>query len=108
MLKTLRTLLCVYALICLCGLWITAQSQEQPRLPSNVIEAIEFRGVQHVSQDTLRALIHSKVGDVYDEETVHRDVGTLWNTNRFDDVEVKKETGNRGGILLRFELEERS
>lgn len=108
MLKTLRTLLCVYALVCLCGLWITAQSKPKPRLPSNVIEAIEFRGVQHVSPGTLRARIRSKVGNVYDEQTVHRDVGSLWNTHRFDDIEVKKETGNRGGILLRFELRERS
>jgi outer membrane protein assembly factor BamA len=107
MLKTLRMLLCVNALVCLCGLSMTAQSQHQPRLPSNVIEAIEFHGVQHVSQDALRATIHSKVGDVYDEEVVHRDVGALWNTNRFVDIEVRKETGNRGGILLRFELKER-
>jgi outer membrane protein assembly factor BamA len=108
MLKTLRMLLCVNALVCLCGLSMTSQSQQQPRLPSNVIEAIEFRGVEHVSQDTLRALISSKVGDVYDEEAVHRDVGALWNTNRFDDIEFEKETGNRGGIIIRFELKERS
>jgi outer membrane protein assembly factor BamA len=105
--KTLRSLLGISTLVCLCGIWTAAQSQQPSRLPSNVIEAIEFRGVEHVSQNTLRATIRSKVGDVYDEDAVHRDVGTLWNTNRFYDIEVKKETGNRGGVILSFILTER-
>src|SRR5580693_2082851 len=51
----------------------------------DTIEAIEFRGVRRVPQDTLRALIFSRVGDKYDPETVHRDEMALWNTGRFDD-----------------------
>src|ERR1035437_10389906 len=34
-------------------------------LASDVIEAIEFRGSRRVPQDTLRALIFSRKGDVY-------------------------------------------
>src|ERR1700675_3089236 len=39
----------------------------------DVIEAIEFRGARRVPQDTLRALIFTKRGDKYDEDTLHRD-----------------------------------
>src|SRR5277367_6098807 len=50
--------------------------------PENVIEDIQFRGARRVPQDTLRALIFTKKGDVYDEDTLHRDFMTLWNTGR--------------------------
>src|ERR1700761_384724 len=39
----------------------------------NIIEGVEFRGQHKVPQDTLRALIYTKKGDVYDEEAIHRD-----------------------------------
>ena len=57
----------------------------------NIIEGVDFRGQQKVPQDTLRALIYTKKGDVYDEEAIHRDFIALWNTGRFDDLRVEKE-----------------
>src|ERR1700721_2452949 len=41
------------------------------RPPSDTIESIEFRGARRVPQDTLRAMIISKKGDTYDEESLH-------------------------------------
>jgi outer membrane protein insertion porin family len=73
----------------------------------NVIEAVDFRGQRKVPQDTLRALIYTKKGDIYDEEAIHRDFIALWNTGRFDDIRVTRETGPNGGIILTFNVVER-
>ncbi len=74
---------------------------------ANIIEGVDFRGQRKVPQDTLRALIYTKRGDVYDEESIHRDFTALWNTGRFDDLRIESEKGPEGGILLRFVVTER-
>jgi outer membrane protein insertion porin family len=51
-------------------------------------------------------MLLSKAGDVYDEATVRRDFTTLWNTGRFDDIQLKTETGERGGVIVRFVVTE--
>ncbi|HEX4276394.1 MAG TPA: outer membrane protein assembly factor BamA [Bryobacteraceae bacterium] len=81
--------------------------QALPPVGSNVVEGIEFRGARRVPQDTLRSMIFSKVGDVYNEETLRRDFMALWNTNRFDDIKLETEKGERGGIVVRFVVTER-
>jgi len=84
-----------------------AQPGQAAPLASDVVEGIEFRGARRVPQDTLRALIFSKVGDVYNEDTLRRDFMALWNTNRFDDIRIETEKGERGGIIVRFVVVER-
>ena len=74
--------------------------------PEDVIEAIEFRGARRVRQDTLQALIVSKKGDKFDEETLHRDFIALWNSGRFDDIRIEREPGKTGWII-RFVVVER-
>ena len=78
-----------------------------PALAANVIEAIQFRGARRVPQDTLRAMIFSKSGDVYNEDTLRRDFQLLWNSNRFDDIKLETERGERGGIVVTFAVVER-
>jgi outer membrane protein insertion porin family len=80
----------------------------QPAQPQagEVIEAIEFRGARRVPQDTLRAMIFTKKGDVFNEEALRRDFMSLWNTGRFDDIRLEAEKGATG-IILRFVLTER-
>lgn len=77
---------------------------QQPSAPpaSKVVEGIEFRGVRDMAPETLKALLHCKVGDVYDEETLRNDFSALWKTGRFEDVQVKTEPGPRGGVIIRF------
>jgi len=77
-----------------------------PAPAGNVIEAIEFRGARRVPQDTLRALIFSKKGDVFNEDALHRDFMALWNTGRFDDIRLETEPG-KSGLLVRFVVTER-
>lgn len=72
----------------------------------DVLEAIEFRGSRRVPQDTLRALIISKKGDRYSEDSLNRDFMALWNTARFDDIRLEREAG-RTGWVIRFIVTER-
>src|ERR1700679_2681977 len=46
-------------------------------LAPDVIEGIDFRGSRRVPQDTLKALIFERVGDVYSEENMRRDYMAL-------------------------------
>jgi outer membrane protein insertion porin family len=80
---------------------------QQAPLGADVVESIQFRGARRVPQDTLRAMIFSKVGDVYNEETLRRDFMALWNTNRFDDIRLETEKGDRGGLVVTFVVTER-
>ncbi|HVP46796.1 MAG TPA: outer membrane protein assembly factor BamA [Bryobacteraceae bacterium] len=77
-----------------------------PVAAGNVIEAIEFRGARRVPQDTLRALIITRKGDVYNEDALHRDFMALWNTGRFDDIRLETEPG-KTGLIVRFVVTER-
>ena len=74
--------------------------------PENVIQSIGFRGARRVPQDVLRAQIVSKDGDPLDEEQLDHDYVALWNTNRFNDIRLLKEPGDRGWIIT-FDLVER-
>jgi outer membrane protein insertion porin family len=67
--------------------------------PDNVIESISFRGARRVRQDTLQALIYTKKGDPFTEESLHRDFMQLWNSGRFDDIRIEREPGKEGWII---------
>jgi outer membrane protein insertion porin family len=97
------------ALIAACSL-ITVWAQNPPAvrpLAANVIENIEFRGLSHVPVDTVKTLVHSKAGDVYSDEALRKDFASLWNTGRFDDIRLKSEKGERGGLIVSFTVTER-
>ncbi len=83
---------------------IPATRPGQP--PENIIEAIEFRGARRVRQDTLQALIFTKKGDQFDQDSLHRDFISLWNSGRFDDIRIEREPGKTGWII-RFVVVER-
>jgi outer membrane protein insertion porin family len=83
-----------------------AQDARQAQSTSNKIEAVEIKGAKRVSADTLKALVTTKPGDTYDAKAVQRDFNRLWNTGRFSDVSVKKDTGDHGGIVVRFTVTE--
>jgi outer membrane protein insertion porin family len=72
----------------------------------DVIVSIEFRGARRVPQETLRALISTKKGDIFNQDALHRDFMALWNTGRFDDVRLETET-DKTGLIVRFVVTER-
>jgi outer membrane protein insertion porin family len=82
-----------------------AEANKPPQGP--VIEDIEFRGERRIPQDTLRALIFTKKGDIYNEDALRRDFMALWNSGRFDDIRLETEPGTHGGIIVRFVVTER-
>ena len=86
---------------------VEAQQPPAPAVTNEVIELIEFRGSRRVPQDTLRALIFTKRGDLYNQQQLNRDFITLWNTQRFDDIRMERERGDGGGWLVRFVVTER-
>jgi len=74
---------------------------------TDVIDGIEFRGSRRVPQDTLRAIIFTKRGDLYNDQALHRDLITLWNQGRFDDIRMERERAETGGWIVRFIVVER-
>lgn len=84
-----------------------AAAPPKPVEVSDVIDAIEFRGSRLVPQDTLRAIIFTKRGDFYDDQALHRDLMTLWNQGRFDDIRLERERSETGGWIVRFVVVER-
>ena len=76
------------------------------QLAGQVVEGIEIRGARRVPQDTLKAMMLTKPGDIYSDEGVRRDFMILWNTKRFDDVRLETEPG-RSGVIVRFVVTER-
>jgi len=84
------------------------KTPEQAKAPGGkVIEAIIFTGARRVPQDTLRSLISTKKGDIYNEDELHRDFMSLWNSGRFDDLRLETEPGTNGGVIVRFVVTER-
>ena len=86
---------------------VPADYKPQPSPISKVIEAIEFRGAQNVRPEMLKAAVESKVGDVFDEAAVRRDFAALWKTGRFNDIQVKTDPGNHGGVVVVFVMTQR-
>jgi outer membrane protein assembly factor BamA len=108
-LMTRNAFVCLASFVCLSiGLTVQAQDAPKPKPPSNKIEAVEIKGAKRVPEDTLKSLVTIKPGDTYDEKAVRRDFDNLWNTGRFSDITVKKDTGDRGGVVIIFIVTERS
>ena len=79
-----------------------AAAQPAPaRPPEDVVEAIIFRGLRRVPQDTLRTIVLTKEGDKFDKDALDHDMVALWNTNRFNDVNWGYEPGQKGWIITR-------
>jgi outer membrane protein insertion porin family len=98
-------------LTCFFGLMmvLAQDSPTAPVSPAGIgqrIEGIEFRGLRRVPQDTMRATLHIKVGDILNEESLRQDFQALWNSKRFDDIQVKTETDADGGLVVVFIVKE--
>ena len=84
----------------------TTPNQLPAAANGEVIEGIDFRGARRVPQDTLKAIISEKVGDIYSPDAMRRDFTTLYNQGRFDDIRVETEQG-KTGIIIHWILVER-
>jgi len=88
------------------------EGQNSPAPPSEsqkVIDRIEFVGNRRVRNETLKARIFSREGDLYNTETLRRDFQALWNSQFFEDIKLRTEDSpaNRNGKIIIFEVRER-
>jgi outer membrane protein insertion porin family len=76
---------------------VEAQPTPTPQLkPGQLyIDSVDVRGSRRVPSETLKALLVTKPGDIYDEEILRRDFMALWNQGRFDDIRLEVEPGER-------------
>ena len=86
-----------------------SQQQQEPAQQTYTIERIDFVGNRRVRNDTLKARIFSREGDVYNEETLRRDFEALWNTQFFEDIKLRVEDSpdKPHEKIIIFELKER-
>jgi outer membrane protein insertion porin family len=90
------------------GLLAAAAQQAQQNEPQPFVEEIDFVGNRRIRKDTLLARIFTRQGDPYNEETLRRDFQALWNTQFFEDVQLRVEDGGKpGGKVIVFEVKER-
>jgi len=68
--------------------------------PGQRVENVSFRGARRVAQETLRALIDTRSGEVYSEATVKRDVAKLRDTRVQVDVTPT-------GVIVTFLVKEK-
>ncbi|MBI1738873.1 MAG: hypothetical protein HYR58_06460, partial [Acidobacteria bacterium] len=74
-------------LVCVGGAGAPPLFAQQPS--ATVIQRIEIVGNRRIPRDTLKARIFSREGDVYNEESLHRDFQALWNTQFFEDIRLE-------------------
>lgn len=88
------------ALLMACGAAALAQQRIE------VIEDVRLVGNRRIPEDTIKFYVQTKKGDQYSEDRVRLDWHSLWNTNFFKDVQVIREDGKTGPIII-FRVVER-
>lgn len=71
------------------------------------IEAIDFKGLKGLTEETLRYYLGLEVGKTLDEETLNKNIKELWDRSLIDDLVVAKEATPDGGVKLTITIEER-
>lgn len=61
-----------------------------------IIESIEPKGNRRIPRETIMAHVYTRAGDVYDENSLQRDLRSVWNTGYFEDVRIEREPSPRG------------
>lgn len=74
-------------------------SQTQPSQTSQTIEDIRVDGNRRIPRETIQSRVYTRVGDIYDESALQRDLRSVWNTGYFDDVRIEREQGSKGWII---------
>lgn len=65
----------------------------------DLIVDIQVHGSRRIPQETVKARIFSRVGDVYDQTAIERDFNSLWNTGYFEDIRFEREETTKGWII---------
>jgi outer membrane protein insertion porin family len=77
----------------LCGL--VPKSFAAPQA-GQLIEDIDVSGNRRIPTETVKSRIYTRVGDVYDETALQRDLRSVWNSGYFEDVRMEREQSPKG------------
>jgi outer membrane protein insertion porin family len=66
---------------------------------AQIIENIDIVGNRRVPTETVKARIYTRVGDVYDEAALQRDLRSVWNSGYFEDVRMEREQSAKGWTI---------
>ena len=72
---------------------------------SAIITGIEYRGNKLYGQEEMNLFISSKIGDIFNSETLQKDINTIYRTGFFSDVGADTQSFS-GGIKIIFTLVE--
>jgi outer membrane protein insertion porin family len=67
---------------------------------TDVISGIIVTGNRRIPQETIKARIFSKAGDIYDPAALERDFNSLWNTGYFEDIKFLREQTPKGWNII--------
>ena len=102
--KIMRRLLAALLLPLVLSGGIPARAQES--VNGRTIEAIEFRGLKALPEDTLRYYLGLEQGKPLDEEALNRNIKQLWDRNLVDDISVES-VPTPAGVKLVITVTER-
>jgi outer membrane protein insertion porin family len=71
----------------------------------NIITEILVHGNRRIPQETIRARLFTRAGDVLDQGALERDFSSLWNTGYFEDIRFEKEQTPKGWRLHIYVIE---
>jgi outer membrane protein insertion porin family len=80
------------------------QAQEGTKTPTISAIHIRFVGTANVTEQLVRANLQLREGNDADDTSIDRDIRTLYKTNLFEFIEVKKDQRPDGTVALYFEL----
>lgn len=86
----------------LVGLWLLGAAAA----PAQVVQGVEFRGLQALAEETLRFYLGVEVGSPLDEEALNRNLHALWQRRLVDDVRIDRAPVE-GGVRLVVTVVER-
>jgi outer membrane protein insertion porin family len=66
---------------------------------NQTIADIDITGNRRIPTETVKSRIYTRVGDVYDEAALQRDLRSVWNSGYFEDVRMEREQSAKGWII---------
>ncbi|HET9227985.1 MAG TPA: POTRA domain-containing protein, partial [Thermoanaerobaculia bacterium] len=79
----------------------TGEAQPSP-LAGRTIEAVEFRGLQALSEETLLYYLGLEPGQTLDEDRLNENVRKLWDRSLVDDIEVEAVPSGPSGEMVKL------
>ncbi|MCF8061943.1 MAG: outer membrane protein assembly factor BamA, partial [Deltaproteobacteria bacterium] len=71
------------------------------------IDSIEIRGNKRIEKEAIRAVIGSREGDKLDQDSLDRDLRSVYKMGYFTDVSIEVEDAAEGKVVI-FNVEEKS